>query len=112
MITLDSSLFYLLMALGVVLVLWVAGLMLLVFLLRSRLKVVTTQRDRYAQQISGVISLMGQRVGISGGKYQGQFGQVLWAFGDEVGVQIDSKQVTVFRNDIQLITEPNVSKDE
>jgi len=105
MVTLDSSLFYLLMALGVVLVLWVAGLIWLVFLLRSRLKVVTAQRDRYAQQVSGVITLMGQPVRVVSGKYEGQFGQVLWAFDDEVGIQAETKQITVLRSDIKLLAD-------
>ncbi len=100
----NTSLAYLVMAMGVVLLLWIAALMTLVFWLRRRLKVVTAERDYYAVRFENIAGFVGQEARVKLGDKTGQSGVVLWALENEVCLQTDTDRIMVDITNIELVT--------
>ncbi len=100
----NTSLVWLVMAMGVVLLLWIAALMTLVFWLRRRLKVVTAERDYYALRFENIAGFVGQEARVKQGNKTGQAGVVLWALENEVCLQTDTDRIMVNITDIEFVT--------
>ncbi len=99
----NTSLAYLVMAMGVILLLWIVTLMTLVFLLRRRLKAVTAERDYYAVRFENIAGFVGQEVRVKPGDKTGQSGVVLWALENEVCLQTDTDRIMVDITGVELV---------
>lgn len=98
----NANFIYLILALGIVLLMWVISLLVLVILLRRRLKTVTEQRDQQAAHLHTIISLIGRTAVIRQGERQGQSGTVLWIHEEDAGLQIGGEQVVVSLADLAV----------
>lgn len=102
MMVINTSLAWLVMAMGLVLLLWIVALMTLVFWLRRRLKAVTAERDYYAVRFENIAGLVGQEASVKQGNQTGQSGVVLWALENEVCLQTDTDRIMVDITNIEF----------
>lgn len=102
MISITTSLFYLFLALGIVLLLWVGGLSLLVLLLRRQLNTVVKERDDYAAQLRSMLSIIGCTATVKTGEHKQESGTVLWIQADEACIQTNTAQITTHLTNIKI----------
>jgi len=100
----NTSLVWLLMALGIVLLLWNLSLMALAFLLRRRLQAVTAERDYYATRFENIVKFAGQQAKVEYGDKTEQSGLVLWTLENEVCLQTDAGRLMVDITNVELVS--------